>query len=104
LARNTKKIKIVRTNRQSNLRASCQSFFSLSVGWCGQFLFFVIPRQFSQVIGEWPENQTKPNQQPNLFFVVPHQFSQESQLKTLVTAVVIYPTKLPGKKPFGTLG
>jgi len=27
------------------------------VGWCGQFLFFVVPRQFSQDIGEWPENQ-----------------------------------------------
>jgi len=25
--------------------------------WCGQFLFFVVPRQFSQGIGEWPENQ-----------------------------------------------
>jgi len=29
----------------------------LIVGWCGQFLFFVVPRQFSQGIGEWPENQ-----------------------------------------------
>jgi len=35
------KIKIIRTNRQSNLRASCQSIFSLyqhhptlGVGWC----------------------------------------------------------------------
>jgi len=25
------------------------------VGWCGRFLFFVVPRQFSQDIGEWPE-------------------------------------------------
>jgi len=30
---------------------------NLIVGWCGRFLFFVVPRQFSQVIGEWPENQ-----------------------------------------------
>jgi len=30
---------------------------NLIVGWCGQFLFFVVPRQFSQVVGEWPENQ-----------------------------------------------
>jgi len=29
----------------------------LIVGWSGQFLFFVVPRQFSQVVGEWPENQ-----------------------------------------------
>jgi len=29
----------------------------LIVGWCGRFLFFVLPRQFSQDIGEWPENQ-----------------------------------------------
>jgi len=29
----------------------------LIVGWSGQFLFFVVPRQFSQDIGEWPENQ-----------------------------------------------
>jgi len=29
----------------------------LIVGWCGLFLFFVVPRQFSQVVGEWPENQ-----------------------------------------------
>jgi len=29
----------------------------LIVGWCGRFLFFVVPRQFSQDIGEWPENQ-----------------------------------------------
>jgi len=29
----------------------------LIVGWCGQFLFFVVPCQFSQDIGEWPENQ-----------------------------------------------
>jgi len=27
----------------------------LIVGWGGQFLFFVVPRQFSQDIGEWPE-------------------------------------------------
>jgi len=44
------KIKIVRTNRQSNLRASCQSIFSL----CRHHL---TNRQFSQDIGEWPENQ-----------------------------------------------
>jgi len=29
----------------------------LIVGWCGRFLFFVNPHQFSQDIGEWPENQ-----------------------------------------------
>jgi len=29
----------------------------LIVGWCGRFLFFVGPRQFSKVVGEWPENQ-----------------------------------------------
>jgi len=29
----------------------------LIVGWCGQFLFSVVPHQFSQDIGEWPENQ-----------------------------------------------
>jgi len=29
----------------------------LIVGWCGRFLFFDVPRQFSQDIGEWPENQ-----------------------------------------------
>jgi len=30
---------------------------NLIVGWCGQFLFSVVPRQFSQVIANWPENQ-----------------------------------------------
>jgi len=30
---------------------------NLIVGWCGRFLFFVVPRQFSQVIDELPENQ-----------------------------------------------
>jgi len=30
---------------------------NLIVGWCRQFLFFVVLRQFSQVVGEWPENQ-----------------------------------------------
>jgi len=33
----------------------------LIVGWCRQFLFFVVPLQFSQDIGEWEkmgENQT----------------------------------------------
>jgi len=30
---------------------------NLIVGWCGQFLFFVVPRQFRQVVGEWPGNQ-----------------------------------------------
>jgi len=30
---------------------------NLIVGWCGRFLFFVVARQFSQDIGEWPENQ-----------------------------------------------
>jgi len=30
---------------------------NLIVGWRGRFLFFVVPHQFSQVIGEWPENQ-----------------------------------------------
>jgi hypothetical protein len=30
---------------------------NLIVGWCRRFLFFVVSRQFSQDIGEWPENQ-----------------------------------------------
>jgi len=30
---------------------------NLIVSWCGQFLFSVVPRQFSQGIGKWPENQ-----------------------------------------------
>jgi len=30
---------------------------NLIVGWCGRFLFFIVPRQFSQVVGEWSENQ-----------------------------------------------
>jgi len=30
---------------------------NLIVSWCGRFLFFVVPRQFSQDIGEWPEIQ-----------------------------------------------
>jgi len=30
---------------------------NLIVGWSGRFLIFVVPRQFSQEIGEWPENQ-----------------------------------------------
>jgi len=30
---------------------------NLIVGWCGRFLFFVVPRQFSQDIDKWPENQ-----------------------------------------------
>jgi len=29
----------------------------LIVGWCGQFLFFVVLRSFSKVVGEWLENQ-----------------------------------------------
>jgi len=29
----------------------------LIVGWCGRFLFFVVPSQFSQDLSEWPENQ-----------------------------------------------
>jgi hypothetical protein len=29
----------------------------LIVGWCGQFLFFVVLCQFSQVVGECLENQ-----------------------------------------------
>jgi len=29
----------------------------LIVGWCGRFLFFVVPHQFSQDICKWPENQ-----------------------------------------------
>jgi len=29
----------------------------LIVGWSGRFLFFVVPRLFSQDFGEWPENQ-----------------------------------------------
>jgi len=73
------KIKIVRTNRQSNLRGSCQSIFSLSRHHptsrpamimssltslkpisrrpLSQPHSIVVPRQFSQDIGEWPENQ-----------------------------------------------
>jgi len=31
--------------------------FDLIVGWCGRFLFFVVPRQFSLDIGRWSENQ-----------------------------------------------
>jgi len=31
--------------------------FDCRLGWCGRFLFFVVPRQFSQVVGEWRENQ-----------------------------------------------
>jgi len=34
-----------------------RSCLNLIVGWCRQFLFFVVPRQFSQDIGEWLENQ-----------------------------------------------
>jgi len=30
---------------------------NLIVCWFGRFLFFVVPHQFSQDIGEWPENQ-----------------------------------------------
>jgi len=30
---------------------------NLIVGWCGQFLFFVVPFQFSLDAGEWPESQ-----------------------------------------------
>jgi len=30
---------------------------NLIVSWCGQFLFFVVLCQFSQVVGEWLENQ-----------------------------------------------
>jgi len=30
---------------------------NLIVRWCGLFLFFVVPCQFSQVFSEWPENQ-----------------------------------------------
>jgi len=29
----------------------------LIVAWCGQFLIFVVLHQFSQVVGEWLENQ-----------------------------------------------
>jgi len=29
----------------------------LIVSWCGQFLFFVVPLQFSQDVSQWPENQ-----------------------------------------------
>jgi len=29
---------------------------NLIVGWCGRFLF-IVPRQFSPDVGEWPENQ-----------------------------------------------
>jgi len=30
---------------------------NLIVGWCGQFLFFVVLCPFSQVVSEWLENQ-----------------------------------------------
>jgi len=63
---------------------------NLIVSWCGQFLFFIVPRQFSQDIGEWPENQILiPDWTyfhcPGatlvcgqfLFFVVSPQFSQD---------------------------
>jgi len=30
---------------------------NLIVGWCGRFLFFVVPPSVSQVVGQWPENQ-----------------------------------------------
>jgi len=30
---------------------------NLIVGWSGRFLFFDVPRQFSQDTREWPENQ-----------------------------------------------
>jgi len=30
---------------------------NLIVGWSGRFLFFFVPRQFSQDTREWPENQ-----------------------------------------------
>jgi len=30
---------------------------NLIVGWSGRFLFFVVPRQFSQDIGKWQEDQ-----------------------------------------------
>jgi len=33
---------------------------NLIVSWCGQFLFFVVLHQFSQVVGKWPENQIFP--------------------------------------------
>jgi len=64
----------------------------LIVGWCGRFLFFVVPGQFSQVVGEWPENQILipdwiyfhcPGTtlvgwcRRFLFFVVPRQFSED---------------------------
>jgi len=34
-----------------------RNLVNLIVGWCGRFLFFVVPRQFSQDVCEWPENQ-----------------------------------------------
>jgi len=55
----------------------------LIVGWCGRFLFFVVLHQFSQVVGEWLENQilipdwTYFHCTTQLFFVVPRQFSQD---------------------------
>jgi len=30
---------------------------NLIVSWCGRFLFFVVPHQFSPDVGKWPENQ-----------------------------------------------
>jgi len=30
---------------------------NLIVGWSGQFLIFVVPCHFSQVVAKWPENQ-----------------------------------------------
>jgi len=35
----------------SDGQLSLQSTVNLIVGWCGQFLFFVVPPQFSSVVG-----------------------------------------------------
>jgi len=34
-----------------------RNHLNLIVSWCGRFLFFVVPCQFSQDICEWPEIQ-----------------------------------------------
>jgi len=55
----------------------------LIVGWCGQFSFFVVLRQFSQVVGEWPENQILIPDWTYFYcsgatlIVAPRQFSQD---------------------------
>jgi len=53
---------------------------NLIVGWCGRFLFFV-PRQFSQGIGEWPENQILI---PDWTIVLPQRLPKRPTNKTAI--------------------